>query len=300
MHAWASDHFLVPVPAGHRFPNGKFAAVRESLLRDGVLAPERVHRSEPAPLEWLARVHTEEYIERVVAGTLSADEQRRIGVPWSPGLVQRARAAVFGTVAAAHAAYEHGVAGNLAGGSHHAFRDRGEGYCVFNDIAVAIGDLRAHGRAKRPLIVDLDVHQGNGTAAIFADDASVFTLSLHGATNFPLRKERSTRDVEFADGAEDWEYIGALDRALPDALHAHRPDVVFYQAGVDALADDALGRLALSPHGLAVRDARVFAQCAERAIPVVITMGGGYARPIERSIHAHANVWRSARARDHT
>ena len=230
---WVTDHFAVPVPPGHPFPSRKFGALRELLLAEGVLAAHDVHRAEPAPPEWIHLTHDANYVRRVFHGELNAQEQRRLGVPWSPELVLRARAAVFATVSAARAALTHGVAGVLAGGAHHAYRDHGEGYCVFNDIAIAIHVLRAEGFARRALVVDLDVHQGNGTASIFADDPETFTFSMHGATNFPRVKERSTLDLELRDGCTDEEYLAVLDAHLPAALDAFRPDIVLYQAGVE-------------------------------------------------------------------
>lgn len=294
--AWASDHFAVPLPEGHPFPIAKYALLRERLLAEGVLAADEISRSEPAPLEWLHAVHEPAYVERALAGRFEPAEVRKLGLPWSEGLVTRARAAAFGTVMAARAALEHGIAGNLAGGTHHAFRDRGEAYCLFNDHAVAIALLRREGRARRPFVVDLDVHQGNGTAAIFADDPGVFTYSLHARHNYPLRKETGSLDVELEDGDGDDELLAALERTLPAALDRHAPDLAFYQAGVDALHADRLGRLRATHEGLAERDRRVFAWLAARGVPVVITAGGGYGRPLEATVEAHANVWRAARA----
>jgi acetoin utilization deacetylase AcuC-like enzyme len=294
--AWASDHFAVALPEGHPFPMAKYALLRERLLAEGVLEPANVARSEPAPLEWLHAAHEPAYVARALAGGLEPAEVRRLGLPWSPELAVRARAAAFGTVMAARAALEHGIAGNLAGGTHHAFRDCGEAYCLFNDHAVAIALLRREGRARRPFVVDLDVHQGNGTAAIFADDPDVFTYSLHARHNYPLQKERSSLDVELDDRAGDAELLAALDATLPAALDRHAPDVAFYQAGVDALHADRLGRLTATHAGLAERDRRVFAWLAERGVPVVITAGGGYGRPLETTVEAHANVWRAAKA----
>jgi acetoin utilization deacetylase AcuC-like enzyme len=296
LHAWASDHHEVPLPADHPFPIAKYRLLRERLLAEGTLDPRHVRRSDVAPFEWLASVHDEAYVERVLDGRLDAAEQRRVGMPWSPELVARARAALFGTVMAARAALEHGVAGNLAGGTHHAYRDRGEGYCLFNDAAVAITLLRREGVALRPFVADLDVHQGNGTAAIFAGDETVYTFSIHGAGNYPAVKERGSFDLELPDGTGDAPYLAALDRHLPRALDLHEPDLVLYQAGVDGLASDRFGRLALTHEGLAARDARVFAWCEERGLPVVVTLGGGYSRPIGATVEAHANVWRAARA----
>ncbi len=299
LRAWASDHFEVPLPQGHPFPMAKYRALRELLLADGVLASEEVARSREAPLEWLVRAHDPSYVTRVFAGDLAAYEVRRLGLPCTPALLARARAAVYGTVEAARAALVHGVAGNLAGGTHHAFADRGEGYCVFNDVAVAVACLRADGPgegvARRPFVLDLDVHQGNGTAAMFARDASVFTFSMHARTNYPLHKERSSLDVALEDGTGDDAYLALLDAHAPAALDAHAPDIVFYQAGVDTHERDRLGRLGLTHAGLAERDRRVFAWCEERGLPVVFTLGGGYGQPLSETVRAHAGTWRAAR-----
>jgi acetoin utilization deacetylase AcuC-like enzyme len=297
LHLWTSHQYPVPLPPGHRFPVGKHAPLLARLLAEGVVRAEDVHAAEPAPLDWLALAHDPAYLERALERGLDPEDERRLGLPWSPELARRARAAVDGTVRAAFAALEHGVAGNLAGGSHHAFRDRGEAYCLLNDIAVAIAVLRAHGHARRPFVADLDVHQGNGTAVMFADDPSVFTFSIHAGSNYPLSKTRGSLDVALPDHTGDDAYLATLDTHLGSALERHAPDVVFYQAGVDGLAGDRLGRLALTHAGLAARDTRVFAACA--GLPVVVTMGGGYSDPLEASIEAHAGVWRAARrARD--
>lgn len=295
LHTWISHHHETVVPPGHPFPADKYAPLLERLLADGTLDPAHVHRSDPAPVEWLTAVHDADYVARVLDGRLGAAELRVLGLPWSPALVARARAAVYGTVLAARAAVVHGVAGNLAGGSHHAFRDRGEAFCVFNDLAIAIARMRRDGAARRPFVLDLDVHQGNGTAALFRDDPGVFTLSLHGGSNYPARKEKGSLDVELPDGCGDGEYLAALARVLPAALAAHAPDFVLYQAGVDPLAGDRFGRLALSPAGLARRDAFVFDRLRPLGVPVVVTLGGGYTRPPEPSIAAHARVWRAMR-----
>jgi acetoin utilization deacetylase AcuC-like enzyme len=296
LHVWSSDRFEIPLPESHPFPIAKYRALRERLIAEAVVDALHVHPTELAPLEWLPLAHDRDYARRATEGALSAAEVRRMGLPWSPELVRRARGTLFGTVQAAFAALEHGVAGNLGGGTHHAYRDRGEAYCLFNDVAIAIAVLREQGRARRPFVLDLDVHQGNGTAAIFAEDPSVFTFSIHGAGNYPLHKERGSFDLELPDGTADDAYLAALDRHAPDALDRHRPDLVFYQSGVDALAEDRLGRLALTHAGLSARDARVFAWCRTRALPVVVLLGGGYGRPLEATIEAHVNVWRAARA----
>jgi len=296
LHAWTSHRFAIPLPEHHRLPLAKYGRLAERVREEGLLDPGRLHESRPAPRAWLAAAHDPAYVERVFEGRLDAAEIRALGLPWSPELVERARAGVFGTVAAARAALAHGVAGNLAGGSHHAFRDRAEGFCLFNDLAIAIALLRGRGQARRPFVLDLDVHQGNGTAAIFADDPSVFTFSIHGEGNYPLRKVGGSFDLGLGAGTEDAEYLSALERHLPPALDRHRPDLVLYQAGVDGLAEAALGQWALTLAGLRARDTRVFAWCEARALPVAVTLGGGYARPLEVAIEAHLGVWREARA----
>ena len=295
LHAWSSDHHALELPPGHPFPIAKYRALREKLLAEGVLAPGHVHASEPAPDAWLLLVHAADYVDRIERGALGAQERLRLGLPWSAPLVTRARAAVYGTVMAARAALVHGVAGNLAGGTHHAYRDRAEGYCLFNDMAVAIEVLRAERRIARPFVADLDVHQGNGTAAIHASDPAVFTFSMHGEANYPTPKERSSLDVELALDCGDGAFLAALDAHMPAALDAHAPDLVFYQAGVDGLKEDRFGRLALTHAGLVERDRRVFRWCEERGLPVVIVLGGGYGRPLSATIDACANLWREAR-----
>ncbi len=293
--AWASDHHTFELPPTHPFPLAKYTLVRERLLAERVLEPAWITRSEPAPIEWLRAAHDPDYIARTLAGEWSDAEVRRLGLPWSEALVTRARAALYGTVMAARAALVHGVAGNLAGGTHHAFPDRGEAYCLFNDVSVAIALLREEGHAQRPFVLDLDVHQGNGTAAFHAHDPSVFTFSLHARHNYPLHKERSTLDVELDDGTSDADVLAALDAHVPAALEEHAPDIVFYQAGVDALHTDRLGKLRMTHEGLRERDRRVFAWLESRGLPVCVTLGGGYGRPIETTVEAHVNVWRAAR-----
>ncbi len=294
LHLWTSHIHPVPLPEGHPFPAAKYAPLVERLIAEELVREAHLHQSEPAPLEWIHRVHDAGYVARVLGGALTGAEVRVLGLPWSPQLVTRARAALFGTVMASRAALVHGVAGNLAGGSHHAFRDRAEAYCLFNDLAVAIALLREEQRVRRPFVLDLDVHQGNGTAAIFAGDPDVFTYSIHSERNYPARKEPSSLDVPLPDGCRDEEYLAALDATVPRALDQHAPDFVLYQAGVDALEQDRFGRLALTHDGLAARDARVFRWLEARGLPVVVTLGGGYGRPLEHSVEAHVNVWREA------
>ncbi len=290
MIAFYSDTFVLPLPEGHRFPMGKYSRLRELLLDDGILAPGDLAVAPPASLDDLRLAHTPDYVHAVVTGTVPADVQRRIGFPWSPEMVERSRRSVGATIAAAHQALRDGVAANLAGGTHHAFADRGEGYCVFNDVAVASRVLLRDGLVGKVVVVDCDVHQGNGTAAIFHDDASVFTLSLHGEKNFPFRKEVSDLDVTFEDGAGDAEYLDALRSHVPAVLDQEAPDLVFYLAGADPYEGDRLGRLKLTMAGLRERDRFVFDCCRRRQLPVSIAMAGGYAHDVEAIARIHANT----------
>jgi len=286
------DHYEIPLPAGHRFPMRKYRLLRERLEDAGggfsfLPAP-------PAELDVVARAHDPAYVAAFVEERLDATAVRRIGFPWSPQLVQRTLASVGGTVAAAGQAWaSRAIAGTLAGGTHHAFRAEGSGFCVFNDICIAIAHLRATADLGRAAVIDLDVHQGDGTAAMLAGDPLTFTFSAHGRNNFPFRKQRSTLDVEFADGVGDDEYLAAIRGPL-DAVFAFQPELVFYQAGVDPLAEDTLGKLALSHEGLRRRDELVLGECARRGVPVVVTLGGGYASPIEATVEAHVNTFVTA------
>jgi acetoin utilization deacetylase AcuC-like enzyme len=273
----------------------KYRLLRERLVAQGVVAEAEMEESALIDRASLLLAHTPEYLDAVFSGTLGADQQRRLGFSWSSALVARSRASVFGTVAAAQAALGEGLAGNLAGGTHHAHADRGAGFCVFNDLAVAARVLQREALIERALIVDLDVHQGDGTASIFAADESVFTFSMHGAKNFPFRKERSSLDVELADGCEDAEYLAALERHLARVFDRARPDIVFFQAGVDPLDGDQLGRLRLSLQGLRRRDRMVALAARASGAPLVLTLGGGYARPIALSVEAHLGTWEEAR-----
>jgi acetoin utilization deacetylase AcuC-like enzyme len=290
------DAYAVPLPPGHRFPMPKYGILRERLVEEGTLRPRELTASEPVAVDALLLAHDRAYVEAVVSGDVDEDAVRRLGFPWSEQLVNRSRASVYGTIAAARAALQDGVAGNLAGGTHHAFPNHGEGYCVFNDHSVAIRLLQLEGVVDRAAVVDLDVHQGNGTAAIFAGDESVFTFSMHGARNFPFRKQRSSLDVELRDECEDVEYLALLSRHLPEVLDAARADIIFYQAGVDPLAQDALGRLRLTHEGLRARDRIVLTAARDRGIPVVLTLGGGYAKPLDLSVEAHCGTYREANA----
>ena len=295
MRAFFCDTYAVPLPPGHRFPMPKYRELRERLVREGVLRPGELQESDLIDRGSLLLVHTPEYLEAMFSGRLDAAEERQLGFAWSEALIVRSRASVFGTVAAAREALRDGLAGNLAGGTHHAYAGRGTGFCVFNDIAVAARSLQREGLIDRALIVDLDVHQGDGTAAIFAGDESVFTFSMHGAKNFPFRKQRSSLDVELPDGCDDARYLDELRRHLPEVISRARPDILFFQGGVDPLGGDLLGRLNLSLEGLRSRDRMVAVAARESGIPLVLTLGGGYTKPVERSVEAHVGTWRQAR-----
>ncbi|HSO39112.1 MAG TPA: histone deacetylase [Labilithrix sp.] len=277
------------LPVGHKFPLGKYDRIKAALEQS--FGADALMLGAMASHEDLILVHDPAYVRAVRDGTLEPSAMRRLGFPWSESLVVRAMRSVGGTLGALAWAAEHGAAGHLAGGTHHAFRDRGEGFCVFNDIAVAVMVARRDHGLARAAIVDLDVHQGNGSAAIFAGDPAVFTLSLHGAKNYPFQKETSSLDVALPDGCEDATYLAALPPAL-EQVAAHRPDVLFYQSGVDALRGDRLGRMALSHEGLLTRDALVFALARRLHVPLVVTLGGGYGRDIETSVRGHVGVFR--------
>jgi acetoin utilization deacetylase AcuC-like enzyme len=290
MRAWSSARFTIPLPPGHRFPIGKYALVRDAVVRRGLVPPEGVAEPEPTPRADLALVHAAAYVEAILHGTLADDAERRLGLPWSPELRERCLRTVQGTVEAARDALDHGAGINLAGGTHHAFAERGEGFCVFNDVAVAIRVLQRAGRVRRVAIVDLDVHQGNGTARIFAGDPAVSTFSLHGEKNYPFHKEQSRLDVGLPDGCEDQAYLDALDRHLAPVLASARADLVFYLAGADPFAGDRFGRLRLTLDGLRTRDRMVFSACRARGLPVVLTLSGGYARDLDDVATIHGNT----------
>jgi acetoin utilization deacetylase AcuC-like enzyme len=296
MRAYTSDHFVLPLPDGHRFPMPKYR-----LLRDRVAAGLPQIRLEEAPAATdgeLALAHDPVYVTAVAEGYLNAAQQREIGFPWSPRMAERARRSVGATIAAARTALAEGVAANLAGGTHHASADKGSGYCVFNDVAVAARLMQAewhrrHRALLRVLVIDLDVHQGNGTAAIFADDPTVFTFSMHGARNFPFRKVASDLDVELPDGCGDAGYLAALDAALAQVWRSHEgrlPGLVFYLAGADPHENDRLGRLKLTAAGLAERDRRVLVALRELRLPVALSMAGGYGRDIHETVALQART----------
>lgn len=294
MRAFYSDHFVLPLPEGHKFPMAKYSRLREHILAEGVIAPGDLHEAPLAAVEDLQLVHAPGYVDAVVNGTVPHDIQRRIGFPWSPQMVERSRRSVGATIAAARAALDDGAAANLAGGTHHAFADRGEGFCVFNDVAVGARVLQRDLHASRIAIVDLDVHQGNGTAAIFSGDPSVFTFSMHGEKNFPFKKEASDLDVPLADGTGDDEYLSLLRTHLHDVLNRHQPDFVFYLAGADPFEGDRLGRIKLTIDGLRRRDEIVMEACTTARLPVAISMSGGYATDLDAIVTIHTNTIRTA------
>ncbi len=287
MKVFYSDHFVLPLPEGHRFPMVKYSMLRERVTASDVCGPGEMIVPRPVSDEEILRCHDGGYLRRVVSGMLTEKEMRRIGFSWSERMVERSRRASGGTLGACRAALKDGFAANLAGGTHHAFGDRGEGYCVLNDSAIAARAVQAEGLVERVVVVDTDVHQGNGTAAILGGDPSVFTFSIHGAKNFPFHKERSDLDVALPDGADDTEFLGALEEGLERALDSSGAGLAIYLAGADPFEDDRLGRLCVSKEGLAERDRLVIESCRERGIPVAVTMAGGYARDVEDTVDIH-------------
>jgi acetoin utilization deacetylase AcuC-like enzyme len=307
VQAFYADNFVLPLPTGHRFPMRKYKLLRERLTHE--LPAVRMAQAPAASDGELALAHTPAYIDAITRGTLPAPAQREIGFPWSLAMAERARRSAGATVAAARVALglsaglrPEGIAANLAGGTHHAYAHKGSGFCVFNDSAVAARLMQAewarlHRQAKRPLqvaVIDLDVHQGNGTASIFAGDASVFTLSLHGEKNFPFRKEASDLDVELPDGCQDAPYLQALEHALDELGQRFSPGLVLYLAGADPFEGDRLGRLALSFDGLEARDRRVFDWAWQRRIPLAFSMAGGYGVNIDETVQVQMNTWQVA------
>jgi len=294
MHAYYADHFVLPLPEGHRFPMRKYSRLRDRL---GAELTGVVMREAPAASDGeLALVHTPDYIQAVSIGRLEATAQREIGFPWSPAMAERARRSVGATVAAARDALVQGLAGNLAGGTHHAYAHKGGGFCVFNDIAVTARLMQAeawrdHRRSMNVAVIDLDVHQGNGTAHIFANDPSVFTLSVHGEKNFPFRKEASDLDVGLPDGCTDEPYLAALEQALQSLQDRFDPHLVVYLAGADPHEGDRLGRLKLTADGMQARDRVVMDWAWQRRLPVVMCMGGGYGHDIETTVQVQMQTW---------
>ena len=294
MKAFACDHYALPLPPGHRFPIEKYRLLREAVVASGLVAGEDLLVPEPATDEQILRAHERTYLENVKMGRLTEKELRRIGLPWSPELVRRTRCSIGGTIAACRAALRDGVAANLAGGTHHAFRDHGQGYCVFNDSVIAVRALQVDNRIERAVILDGDVHQGNGTAAMAADDPTIFTFSVHGERNFPLRKERSDLDIGLEDGTGDVGYLDAWESGLQEALRRSRADLAIFLAGADPHHGDRLGRLAVSKAGLAVRDGLVFELCGQAGLPVAAVMAGGYGRRVEDTVQIHLQTVQAA------
>lgn len=294
MNLYFTDHFELPLPPAHRFPMAKYRQLRQRLLASDWAGGCQFHEPNAATDRQLCLAHSSDYVRRVVAGRLTDKEIRRIGFPWSLAMVERSRRSVGATIAAGRAALAEGFGVNLAGGTHHASRDAGEGFCVFNDVAVAARTLQHEGRVRRALVIDADVHQGNGTASIFADDPSVFTFSIHGAKNFPLRKYPGDLDVALPDGTDDASYLEALDAALDRILDLAAFDLVFYLAGADPFEGDRLGRMQLTKQGLQQRDRSVLGRCRRAGLPVAIAMAGGYARQIEDIVDIHAATIRIA------
>lgn len=289
-----SDTYRYELPAKHRFPMEKYSLLPEQLLYEGTITEENFFSPKPLPEAAILRTHTAEYWHKLQTNTLSAKEIRAIGFPMRPELIARGRVIAQGTLDCARYARRDGVALNIAGGTHHSFADRGEGFCVYNDIAIAANELLYSGEIGQAIVVDLDVHQGNGTAKIFENEPRVFTLSFHGARNYPTRKMTSDLDVGFPDGTGDEVYLDKLTSVLPELLDRIQPDIVFYLSGVDILATDKLGRLACTIQGCKQRDRFIFEQCKQRNLPVAVSMGGGYSERLATIIEAHANTFRMA------
>jgi acetoin utilization deacetylase AcuC-like enzyme len=294
MKVYYHDLYTFPLPDGHRFPIQKYALLREHLLLKGVLQFDELYIPEPATDEQLNLAHSKEYVEKIKAGDLTADEIRRLGFPWSLSLVERARRSVGSTIAACRAAIVDGIGVNLAGGTHHAHADQGEGFCVFNDVAVAARVLQSETDIQRVVILDCDVHQGDGTAAIFSDDPTVFTMSIHGEKNFPFRKQNSDLDLALPDDTGDEIYLDALKYGVTRALELADAHLAIYLAGADPFGGDRLGRLSLTKDGLAKRDNFVLNTCYEWKLPVAVVMGGGYAKDLRDIVDIHTQTVRAA------
>ncbi len=287
MKVFYSDQFVLPLPEGHRFPMKKYSMLRERVAEGGICGRGELRVPHAVTDEEILRAHDAGYLKKVVSGTLTDKEMRRIGFPWSERMVERSRRASGGTLEACRAALEEGLAANLAGGTHHAFADRGEGFCVLNDSAITARALRSEGHVDKVVVLDTDVHQGNGTAAILKGDPYVFTFSIHGANNFPFHKEVGDLDVGLPDGADDGEYLTALVHGLEEALDKSEADLAIFLAGADPFEGDRLGRLSVTKEGLAERDRLVLKSCRERGLPVAMTMAGGYAREVEDTVEIH-------------
>lgn len=292
MKLFYTDEFVLPLPPGHTFPMSKYRLLRERVVASGLVPPDALVVPPAVSDADLERAHDAAYVRAMSAGRISDADMKRIGFPWSPGLVERSRRSSGATLEACRAALSDGVSVNLAGGTHHAFRDHGEGYCLFNDSVVAARAMQAAGLVRNVVVIDLDVHQGNGTAAICRLDPTVYTFSVHGAKNFPLRKEQSDLDIELEDGTTDARYLGAVARGLRKALAEARPDLAIYLAGSDPFEGDRLGRLKVSKAGLAERDRLVFEACGRAGLPVAVTMAGGYAKDVADTVDIH---WQTVR-----
>lgn len=291
--AW-NEHYTIPLPEGHRFPMIKYDLIPEQLLYEGTITAKNIFSPSELDENALFGIHDKYYWRKLKQGTLTKEEVRKTGFPYSEKLVKRELVILQGSIDCAKYALEYGVALNVAGGTHHAFRDRGEGFCLLNDIAVASDYLLQNKLANQILVVDLDVHQGNGTASIFHKNDRVFTFSMHGGKNYPLKKEVSDLDVPLPDGIEDRAYLEILHNQLPKLIEKVEPDFIFYQSGVDVLETDKLGRLGLSQHGCKMRDKFVLESCQKNDIPVAISMGGGYSEKLSDIVEAHANTFRLA------
>jgi acetoin utilization deacetylase AcuC-like enzyme len=285
-----TDKYRVPLPVGHRFPMTKYRLTREFLLSNNILNESQLYEPNVATEEEILLCHSEDYYESLRTGSIDEKAIRKLGLPWSYDLFLRSLASVGGSLASAKSAMENGVAGNLSGGTHHAFREHGEGYCVFNDFAIVSTYLQQNKLTKKIAIIDLDVHQGNGTSSILKDNKDVFILDMHGEKNYPYEKIQSTIDVRLPDNTNDEQYLSILENKL-ELVFDFEPDIVLYLAGVDPLKEDALGRLALTKEGLRERDYMVLNECRKRNIPVSIALGGGYAKPVELTVGCYAQTY---------
>lgn len=287
--------YVAPLPDGHRFPMTKFRLIRDLLLKDSIVTPDKIFTPQLPQFDWLQLVHTSNYIQNYCQGTLDEKAQRRIGLPWSAALAKRTRIAVGGTILTAQLALKYGCACNTAGGTHHAFPDYGSGFCIFNDLAITARVLQQQGKVKKILIVDLDVHQGDGTAFIFRDDESVFTFSMHCEANFPGTKQTSDLDVPLPVGLDDDGYLQILASYLGDLLSEVKPDLVLYDAGVDTHVSDRLGKLALSDWGIYRRERMVLSTCLAKGYPVACVIGGGYGKDLSSLVYRHSLLHRAAK-----